>query len=164
MYRSGPESRTHGTASPTHRLTHRERAAMLATRKPRVLLDDFEGLLDSFADHVLAARKLKVTDPKHDALVRVALRGFSLTSKIFKWDAPHFAYIKRRAKQHYEAMGDGPLLFFCLAAGYALGLGEEDQLTKHEFKVAQDHLDGVIRLNLLKIKAGFEEAMRVRAN
>lgn len=144
------------------KLSRRERAARLAARPPRNLLDDFERLLEEFADHVLAARKLKVTDPKHDAQVRVALRGFSLTSRVFKWDAPHFAYVKRRAKQHYEGIGDGPMLFFCLGAGYALGLAEEDGLTKAEFRAAEDHLDGVIRLNLARIKAGFAEAMRVQ--
>src|SRR5687768_6755591 len=116
-----PSSTPLGAARPSRR----ERAARLAARPPRVLLDDFERLAGEFADHVLAARKLKVTDPKHDALIRVALRGFSLTSKVFKWDAPHFLYIRRYAKLRYEAMGDGPLLFFCLAAGYALGLAEE---------------------------------------
>jgi hypothetical protein len=135
---------------------------MLAARPPRVLLDDYEKLVEDFARHVVAARRLKVSDPKHDALIRVALRGFSLTSKVFKWDAPHFAYVKRRALHHYEPMGDGPNLFFCLAAGYTLGLAQEDQITKAEFKAAETHLDGVIRLNIPKLKAGLAEAMSVK--
>lgn len=144
------------------RLTRRERAALLAGRPPRVLLDDFEKLVEEYAGHIVAARRLKVTDPKHDALIRVALRGFSLTSKVFKWDAPHFAYVKRRALGHYEAMGDGANLFFCLAAGYMLGLAQEEQITKAEFKAAEVHLDGVIRLNVGKLKEALAEAMRVK--
>lgn len=148
------------STSPTKPLTRRQKAELLASRKPRTLVDDFEQLTDSFTSHVQAARKLKVTDPKHDALIRTALRGFSLTSKIYKWDAAHFLYIQRYARLRYEAMGDGPMLFFCLASGYALGLGAEDQLTKPEFKAAEIHLDTHIRLNLMKLKAALDVAMQ----
>jgi hypothetical protein len=145
---------------PGIRESRRERSARLAGRKPRILLDDFETLLADFSDHILAARKLRVTDPKHDAVIRTALRGFSLTSKVFKWDAAHFLYVQRRGRQHYAAMGDGAMLFFALAAGYALGLAREDEVTKTEFRAAESHLDGVIRLNLGKINAAFLAGMK----
>lgn len=148
--------------SASTRLSRRERAARLANRPKRILLDDFEQLLEDFTSHLIAARKLKVTDPKHDALIRTALRGFSLTSKVFKWDAPHFLYVQRRGKLQYESIGDGSMLFFCLCAGYLLGLAQEDQITKQEFRAAEVHLDGVIRLNLAKINDAFTLGMRVR--
>ena len=159
-HRATSSPSTAPAGQPAPRPTRRQRAQRLASRAPRILLDDFEKLLDDFTAHVRVARKLKVSDPKHDALIRTALRGFSLTSKVFKWDAPHFLYVRRRAKLHYESIGDAPMLFFCLAAGYALGLAQEDQLTKPEFRAAESHLDGVIRLNLPRINASFTQAMR----
>lgn len=124
------------------------------SRPPRNLIADFERLVAEFPGHVHAARKLKVTDPKHDAVIRMALRGFSLTSKVYKWDAAHFAYVRRRALQHYESLGEAPLLFFGLAAGYALGLAAELELTKAEFRVAETHLDDTIRLQMPALRSG----------
>jgi hypothetical protein len=152
-----PPSRS--DAAPLSSLSRRDRAAALRGRKPRVLLDDFEKLLDDFPDHVRAARKLKVTDPKHDALIRMALRGFALTSRVYKWHAPHFTYVKRRAAPTYEGLGDAALLFYCLAAGYTLGLAQEEHLSKPEFKAAEDHLDSVIRLNLPRLKEQLSTAL-----
>lgn len=136
------------------RLTRRQRAALLQSRPSRNLLADYESLLEDFPHHIHAARKLKITDPKHDAVIRMALRGFSLTSKVYKWDAAHFLYVRRRAAQHYESLGDAPLLFFALGAGYALGLAAELQLTKPEFRAAEAHLDDTIRLHLAAIRQG----------
>lgn len=156
-----PPSSLSSTPSSLKGLTRRQRAAALETRKPRVLIDDFERLLAEFEHHLVQARRLKVTDPKHDALIRTGLQGFSLTSKVFKWSAPHFLYLQRNGKLKYAGLGDGPMLFFCLCAGYALGLGEEDLLLKPEFKAAESHLDSVLRLNLQAIRDAYGRAMTV---
>lgn len=147
---------------PPRPITRRERAEALANRARRVLIDDFEKLVDDFPAQVRAARKIKATDPKHDALIRVAIRGFTLTSKVYKWDAQHFAYVKRRARLHFEGLGDGPMLFFCLAAGYLMGLAQEGKIIKPEFKAAEHQLDDVIRLNLQRLRDGLAEAMAPR--
>lgn len=147
-----------GRAGPSAVRGSHPSAARLS-RPPRNLIGDFERLVTEFPEHVHAARKLKVTDPKHDAVIRMALRGFSLTSKVYKWDAPHFVYVRRRAAQHYEALGDAPLLFFALAAGYALGLAAELELTKAEFRAAEAHLDDTIRLQLPALRSGLMAGM-----
>jgi hypothetical protein len=139
--------------------TRRERAEALAQRQRRILIDDFERLVEEFPDQIRAARKIRPTDPKHDALIRVAIRGFTLTSKVYKWDAQHFAYVKRRARLHFEGLGDGPMLFFCLAAGYLMGLAQEGGIIKPEFKAAEVQLDDIIRLNLQRLKDGLAAAM-----
>jgi hypothetical protein len=139
--------------------TRRERAEALAQRQRRILIDDFERLVEEFPDQIRAARKIRPTDPKHDALIRVAIRGFTLTSKVYKWDAQHYAYVKRRARLHFEGLGDGPMLFFCLAAGYLMGLAQEGGIIKPEFKAAEVQLDDIIRLNLQRLKDGLAAAM-----
>jgi hypothetical protein len=139
--------------------TRRERAEALAQRQRRILIDDFERLVEEFPDQIRAARKIRPTDPKHDALIRVAIRGFTLTSKVYKWDAQHFAYVKRRARLHFEGLGDGPMLFFCLAAGYLMGLAQEGGIIKPEFKAAEVQLDDIIQLNLQRLKDGLAAAM-----
>lgn len=160
---SGPGTPSASTSQGSLKgLTRRERAVALQTRKPRVLIDDFERLLAEFEHHLVQARRLKVTDPKHDALIRTGLQGFSLRSKVFKWSAPHFLYLQRNGKLKYASLGEGPLLFFCLCTGYALGLAEEDGLLKPEFKAAEAHLDSIIRLNLQPIRDAYARAMSVK--
>jgi hypothetical protein len=128
-----------------------------ARRGRRSLLRDFEELLEHFPKQLVVAAKSKTAEPRHDMTTRIAIRGFSVHSRIYKWAAPQFMYLHRNATQRFEAFGPEAVSFAAFAFGYMLGLALENKIDTAEFKAGEIHLEQFVMLHLVGIRQGWRE-------
>jgi hypothetical protein len=115
----------------------------------------FEDLLRRWPRLCLLAEALESPNAEDDFQVKLAIVGFSATSKTERWERPHYEFVRtyRESDLAKEVLGthgpDAPAweAFACLAVGALLGARDTGSLSEQNLSLALAHLPGFMWLN-----------------